>query len=288
MRLLLTTLAAAIIVFFVITTTRIWGLGQTFVEYKHDFFNGPQPMLVLKTSNVDSANETIAKNKNVILWLDVRASSDGKVFVLSKNEDVKFLNDIAQKQEANPTTKIMLGSKLSDYDYNTLLNFYKSLPLLSDFYSKFAEQRFIINVVDNIANIQDTVVNAIKDLNPANRTLVQSDTLVVMTSIRELKAEWVYGTSQADLMRFLSFNSMWILPSTQYKGDVFIAPFEIVKRPAFNDDVIAEMRRRHKKVFLGPITNKSQFDEAKRLNADAFITENFQELSEWLDQSQSQ
>lgn len=288
MRLLLTTLAAAIIVFFVITTTRIWGLGQTFVEYKHDFFNGPQPMLVLKTSNVDAANEAIAKNKNVILWLDVRASSDGKVFVLSKSEDIKFLNDITQKQEANPASKIMLGSKLSDYDYNTLLSFYKSLPLLSDFYSKFAEQRFIINVVDNIANIQDTVVNSIKDLNPANRTLVQSDTLVVMTSIRELKAEWVYGTSQADLMRFLSFNSMWILPSTQYKGDVFIAPFEIVKRPAFNDDVIAEMRRRHKKVFLGPITNKPQFEEAKRLNADAFITENFQELSEWLDQSQSQ
>jgi hypothetical protein len=89
-------------------------------------------------------------------------------------------------------------------------------------------------------------------------------------------------------MRMMSFDSMWILPSTQFKGDVFISPFTLLKRPAFNDDIVAEMKRRHKKIFLGPISTKEQLDDAKRLGADAYITEDLPQLQEWLDQGQVQ
>ncbi|MNL70746.1 hypothetical protein D3C87_1957960 [compost metagenome] len=57
-----------------------------------------------------------------------------------------------------------------------------------------------------------------------------------------------------------------------------------MKRPAFNDDIIEEMRRRNKRVFLGPIMNEEQFKMAERYKADGLITENLDELMQWLSQ----
>lgn len=287
MRLLVTTFVAAIFVFLIILTARIWGLGRTYTEFKHPFFDGATPYMVAVADTDQEIDKDIQLKKDVILWVDARVSADQILFLLPVSEDVRFLDAKKAEQDAHPDKPILKGWKLSAYTWNELHRFYPEAPTLRDEYLKHPGQRFIVNVVDNVVNIHKAVVDALKDTDADNRTLIQSDTLVVMTSIKDLKPEWVYGTSQADIMRFLSFDSMWILPTTQYSGDVFIAPFKVLDRPAFNDDVIAEMRRRHQKVYLGPITTRVQLDDAKRLNADGYITKNLSELLSWLDQSQS-
>lgn len=282
MRLIATTLVAAVFVFIIILMARIWGQGQRYTEFHHDFLTGATPYVVFKSDRIEDLDKAVARKKDVILWVDARISSDGVVFLLPPEEDVKFLSAKQKEQEAHPETPILKGSKLSNYPWEQINEFYKTTPALKEVYARFPQQRFIVNVVDNVATVNDEIVKELKDANADNRTLIQSETLVVMTSIKEDKPEWVYGTSQADLMRFLSFDAMWILSTTQFHGDVFIAPFEILKRPAFNDDVIAEMRRRYKKVFLGPIETRAQFDEAKRLNADGYITRNLDQLLGWM------
>lgn len=263
---------------------RIWGLGQSYSLYEHSFFSGSTPLIIVKADTVEKADEDLKLRPDAVLWLDVRLSKDKVAFILPVSRDNEFLEAKRQEQEKNPTTPIMIGNKLAEYPWNQIQDFYKNPPLLKDYYEKFPQVRFLINIVDNVSEVHQVVVDVIKDLKPNERTLVQSDALIIMTSIKDLKPEWVYGTSVPDLVRLLTFDSMWILPSTQFKGDVFISPFKIQNRVAFNDDIISEMRRRKKRVLLGPIRTESEFTEASRLQADGYITDDLPKLLQLLGQ----
>ncbi len=284
MRIILATVITLFMTGILILTTRIWGLGQTFPDYQSPFFAGETPIVIVKADTLAKIDETLKLKPDAVIWVDVRISKGNVPYILSPSRDVEFLNAKAEEQKANPTAKIIQGRKLSDYSWEQINEFYKTTPALKEVYEKFPTTRFIVNVVDNVTDVDTTVVNTIQDFKPDNRTLIQSDALVVMTAIKDLKPVFVYGTSTPDIMRLLSFDSLYVLPATQYKGDVFIAPFSISKRPAFNDDVIAEMRRRHKRIYLGPIENQGQFDVAAKYQADGYITENLPQLLEWLKQ----
>lgn len=283
MRFIFVTIMTLILVGILLLTARIWGLGQVFPPFEHDFFKGNQPFIILKADTLDQVTAATTAQPDVIIWADVRVSKDKVAFILSSDKDAEFLNFKRTEQEKNPTTPIMTGGKLSDYSWEQINEFYKNTPALKEYYEQFPQTRFVLNIVDNVTDVHLDVIRTIEGLNPNPRTLIQSDTLVIMTAIKDLKPEWVYGTSIPDLMRFLAFDSLWILPSTQFKGDVFISPFTLMKRPAFNADIIEEMRRRNKRVFLGPIESKAQFEEAKSYKAEGYITTDLSQLKSFLD-----
>ena len=282
MRIILATLLSAIVIGFLILTARIWGLGRTFPEFQSPFFAGETPIIIVKADTLTKVDEALKLKPNAVIWADVRMSKGKVPFILPPSRDIEFLHMKEEQQKANPTTPIMQGGKLSDYSWEQINEYYKETPALKEFYDKFPNTRFILNIVDNVADVHTSVVDAIKDLKPDDRTLITSDALVIMEAIKELKPQWVYGTSVPDIMRLLSFDSLYILPSTQYKGDVFIAPFRIMNRPGFNADIIEEMRRRHKRIFLGPIQKIEQFKEAQDYKADGYITDNLPQLLEWM------
>lgn len=284
MRIFFITLVSLIVVGILIFMARIWGLGQNYPLYEHAFFNGPAPIIVVKTTTLEQAKEAVALRPDVVLWVDVRFSRELTPFILPASRDREFLEWKRQEQEKNPTVPIMIGGRLSEYPWEQINEFFKNTPALKEFYQQFPKTRFVLNIIDNVGEAHTTLVNTIKDDKPNERTLIQSDVLVIMTSIKELKPEWVYGTSTPDLMRLMTFDSMHVLPSTQFKGDVFIAPFVIMKRPAFNDDIIAEMRRRNKRIILGPIQSEEDFAKASRFKVEGYITENLPELLRLLGQ----
>ncbi|WP_291515891.1 hypothetical protein [Bdellovibrio sp. ArHS] len=284
MRIFFITVASLVVVGIIILSARIWGLGQNYKAYEHAFFSGATPLIIVKADTLEKTQEALKAKPDAVIWLDVRFSRDKIPFILAAGRDSEFLDMKRKEQEANPNTPIMIGGKLSEYPWEQINEFYKTTPALKEYYEQFPQTRFILNVVDNVADAHTTLVNTIQDLKPNERTLIQSDALILMTSIKEIKPEWVYGTSTPDLMRLLTFDSMWILPSTQFSGDVFIAPFTLMKRPAFNDDIIEEMRRRKKRIFLGPIQSESQFAEASRYKADGLITDNLPQLLDLLGQ----
>jgi hypothetical protein len=267
---------------------RIWGLGQTYPRYEHPFFAESHPLLIVKTDTLKKAQEAVSLRPDIILWLDVRFSRERTPFILPASRDKEFLNNKQKEQEKSPSVPIMTGSRLSEYPWEQINEFFHSAPALKEFYELFPKTRFVLNIVDNINEAHTTVVESLKDHKPNNRTLIQSDTLIIMTAIKELKPEWVYGTSIPDIMRLMTFDSMLILPSIQFRGDIFVAPFTVMKRPAFNDNIIAEMRRRNKRLFLGPISTKEELVEAGRLKSDGYITENLPELLRLLGQGPAQ
>ncbi|WP_413585994.1 hypothetical protein [Bdellovibrio sp. HCB274] len=283
MRVLLATIASLTMVGFIILMTRIWGLGQTFTEYKSPFFDGQTPYVSVKTHTLAKMAEAIDARPDVIIWADVRISKNRVPFILPPSRDVEFLNAKLEEQKANPTAQIMQGNKLSDYPWEQINEFYKSTPALKELYEKFPNTRFILNVVDNVTDVDAIVSEALQGLKSEHRTLAQSDTNLIIYAIKSLQPTWLFGTGRPDLMRLLSFDSLWVLPSTQFKGDVFIAPFKILGRPAFNGNVLAEMRRRHKKIFL-IVENEEEFKRAMDYQADGFISNDILQLNNWLTQ----
>ncbi|WP_255490139.1 hypothetical protein [Bdellovibrio sp. KM01] len=281
MRVLLATLASLALVGFVIIMTRIWGMGQTFQEYKTPYLEGQTPYVAVKAHTLAKMAEAIDARPDVIIWADVRISNNRVPFILPPSRDVEFLNAKMAEQEANPKAQIMLGSKLSNFSWEQINEFYKSTPALKELYEKFPKTRFILNVVDNVTDVDSLVANAVQDYNSNDRTLIQSDANVITNAIKSLQPTWLYGTSKPDLMRLMSFDSLWVLPSTQFKGDVFIAPFKIQNRPAFNDNVLAEMRRRKKKIFL-VVENEEEFKKAVEIKADGYVANDINQITSWL------
>lgn len=284
MRIIAISILSLVVVAVLITMARIWGLSQPHYLYEHAFFSGPTPLVIAKVSTLEDAQTAIALKSDVVLWLDVRFSKERVPYILNPARDAEFLKFKQSEQEKHPETPIFTGGRLAEYSWEQINEFYKTTPALKELYEQFPQTRFVLNMVDNVSEAHVKLVEAIVDFKPNERTLVQSDALILMTSTKELKPEWVYGTSVPDLMRLLTLDSMYVLPATIFKGDVFIAPFTLKGRPAFNDDVITEMHRRQKRIFLGPIQNEAQLQQAQSYKAVGYITDNLPELLRLLNQ----
>lgn len=253
-------------------------MGQTFPEFPHEFFASGTPITAVKADSLDTVRAILAKKSDAVIWIDVRVSSDKVAFVLPPSRDQEFIVDRQKMQEANPQTRILLGGRLSEYPWEQINEFYKTTPALKEYYEQFPQTRFILNVVDNAMDVHVTVTDAIADMKTDNRTLIQSEANVVIDSIKSLKPAWLYGTSVPDLVRMMTFDSLYVLPAIQFKGDVFISPFTLMKRPAFNDDMIVEMRRRHKRIVLGPLKTAEEYAKAQTYSPDGYIFESLEQF----------
>jgi hypothetical protein len=288
MRIIVISILSLIALAVLITMARIWGLSQPIHIYEHAFFSGNTPLIVAQVTTLDQAREAVKLKPDVVLWVDVRFSKERVPFILSPARDAAFLNMKKEEQDKNPQTPIFVGTHLYDYPWEQINEYFKNTPALKEFYEQFPDTRFVVNIVDNVAEAHLKLVETLDGLKPNARTLVQSDTLILMTATKDLKPEWLYGTALADIMRLLTLDSMYVLPATLFGGDVFIAPFTIKNRPAFNDDIIAEMHRRKKNILLGPIQSAAQLQEARRANASGYITDNLPEFLNLLNQGPAQ
>lgn len=271
MRLILISFASMLLLFILVTITRFWGLGQQYPDFQHAFFeNSPVPVVILKVSNEKQLEDAIKIKPDLGIWLDVETTLDAKVVVFAREFNAKELSIEAFR-----------GPKSMAYEFQKLKNIHPELMELQTLVSKYPQLRFVLNITDNVDNVHKWVTDVLKGQSGEKRFLLQSNYNVIMTSIKDIEPFWLYGCSQADLMRFLTFDSMWILPATPFKGDVFISPFNLMGRNAINENVIAEARRRKKKIVLGPLLNKSEFDDASRLKADGIVIEKLSDFLTW-------
>lgn len=269
MRVLFISLVSVTVLFIVLLAARFWGLGQRYPEYQHPFFEGA-PLAILTVESTQEMEEALQQKSDFAFWLDVSITKDQKLIVFGHDFDSKEMAIEAYR-----------GPKSVAYSYEDVLKLRPEVRELKTILSAFPQQRFVLNIVDNVEKIHEVIRETLKDLSPEKRILLQSPYNAIMTSTKELEPFWLYGCSKADLMRFLTFESMWILPATPFKGDVYIAPFVLLGRPAFHESTLEEVRRRNKKIILGPALNKTEFDDAARLKTDAVIVEKLSDFLEW-------
>lgn len=271
MRVLFISIVSVVILFVVLLTSRLWGMGQVYPEFQHPFFENLQtPAVIVKTQTEKELLEVLQQKPDAIIWLDVETTTDHKMIVFSVELDPKQMSIEAYR-----------GPRSMSYPLQQLKNMHPDIRELHEVLAAHPQQKFVLNIMDNVEGVHTDTIDAIKDLAPEKRVLIQSNYNVILTSIKELQPFWLYGCTQADLMRFLTFESMWILPATPFKGDVFIAPFVLLGRPAFHETTLEEARRRHKKIILGPALDKKEFDDAVRMKADGIIVDNLSDYLDW-------
>lgn len=148
---------------------------------------------------------------------------------------------------------------------------------LSAWLEKNPGRKLILNITDNRERIDEKVVSTLEKVvgkKADGKVLIQSPFDVVMSSIKEKKPMLAYGSSQADRMRFRTFQSMGILTATPFKGDVYVGPLIHNKVPLFSQEIRQEMNRRHKKVILGRLETAEEVQQALRLDVDGVYMEN--------------
>jgi len=145
-----------------------------------------------------------------------------------------------------------------------------TIPLVDELLRAFPGAKFILNL-PNLPDIDVRILKVLEPLAPEKRVLIQSDADVVIKALKRKNPLWVYGTSWSDLTKLMSFESVGLIPTASFGGDVFIAPMKMMGRPAFNAGVIEEMRRRYKIVLLGPLTTPAEVEAARAFEPDGYV-----------------
>lgn len=245
MRILSLTIGTLFVIAIALATTHFWGLGRDFTEFKSPFFADPKtPWVALPIEN----EKFILENPQSILWLDVARNDKDELVV------IPWLEARELKLSESPVEKA-------------------DRTLLSKALEKFTKNRIVINVVSNKENIHEqlsALIGKVAD----GKFLFQSEFINVLTSLKELLPRQVYGTSQPDRMRFRVFDSLGILTAAPFKGDVYVAsPFWRTQQ-LVDENLRAEIKRRKKKMILGPLLTKEDLDLALRLEPEGVIIPN--------------
>lgn len=270
MRLLLISLGSIVVFAMMLMTARFWGLGLPYQEFKHPFFD-QRAIYTVQVENLGQAADAVKADSEVVLWVDVRITKDGKLFVLSQTTANSFLKPENMGSDFR-------GNKTYMYDWAQIKTYFTEAKPLADFVSQFPKQRFVVNVIDNQYDIHEILTKELKDFSPEKRIIVQSETDVILKSVKDKEPFWLFGTSLPELTRLITFSSIGLHPAISVRGDVMISPLRIHERNFINEQVLSEMKRRLKKVLIGPVKNDAELNQAVSLFqknlVDGFIVEN--------------
>lgn len=226
----------------IIKTIHFWGLGQTYRAFENDFFKGETPYKFVPWEQA----AFLQKDANLILWIDVFRADDQTLIArpwVDRQKKIKELEKVANQTRP---------------------------PILS-LLKQFPKSRFVLNVVENAENIHQQLIAVIDSEKADKRVLIQSDFPAVLTSIREEKPMLVFGSSARDLVKMKMMESMWILSAAPFKGDALILPLKAKRYETISAELALEMKRRQKKVILGPLENKQQIEAALQFGADGLF-----------------
>ena len=236
MRLILLTLGTFVLLGVSFLTIRFWGLGRTPEHFDHPWMQIKTPWII-----VPLALESQAP-KDAFLWIDVVRSKEQNLYALKDNLD--FSRPQWSDQELAPHAQE-----------------------LKSVLEKERGRNLVLNIRSNVDGI-DLQISDLVGKSGEGRVLIQSDYDLVIQSIKRLQPLWLYGSTTAEKVRFRTFESLWIETATPFKGDVYVGPFEQKHVTLLTETIFKEIKRRGKKVIVGPVQSKEEEDLALRLGAD--------------------
>ena len=74
-----------------------------------------------------------------------------------------------------------------------------------------------------------------------------------LKALKEIAPALVYGSTQPEILKIVAMQSMYLLEATTLRADVIIHPLKIRNQHFFNEEIMTEMTRRHKKIIVGPL-----------------------------------
>ena len=267
MRVLFISFAVVGVLFMSLFGVKQWALMMPSQRFDHPFvsLDQPQPITVIQVHEPAEAKNILSEIPQAYFWLDLRITADGK-FLLLRPE----LTQTTLTPEALGVEK-WKGPQPSRYTEAELLILFPTAIRLQDFLVLFPETKMILNILDNVDGVHTQLMAAVEGRLPEQRFLFQSSADIILKSLKDKKPMWLYGSSQSDLMKILTFESLGLEATSPFRGDVLIAPMQISGRAAFNENVLTEILRRKKTIFLGPLINNREVEQAASFRPNGLI-----------------
>lgn len=223
---------------------KFWGQSQRFTEYKHPFLAATEMQKFVKPSFAKLAAD-IDSEPN--LYLDVAITRDQKL-VLPK---IKF-------------TKPVRNSTLEEIKENVIA--------VTDLKSTLKNKKIIFNILDSVIAVHEVFADGIKELGleKGENFLVTSEYEQPVKALKELVPEWLYGSTKPEILKMVAMQSMHVLEAASIRADVIVHPLKIHNQYFFNDEMMLELKRRYKKIILGPLTSE-EVPQAELLHPYAII-----------------
>lgn len=248
MRIIQLTAGTALLAFMLFMSVRFYGEGQNYKPFQSDFWQSIY-------ANQDAEGLVIIpweqsffleKHPNWVLWVDVYRGENQDILVKPWVDKDLPIKNLEKKTTA-------------------------TRPLLLDLIKKFPKARWVINCNDNVNDIHLQLAQIIEETKIQNQIIIQSDFNTILSSTKEKIPLALYGSTIADLTRLKIFDSLWLLPAAPFKGDVFFSPLLYMSRPTVNRDIVLELKKRFKKIILGPLKSSQEIQQAMELSADGFF-----------------
>ena len=249
-------------------TLYFWGQGMTYKPYDHTLTSWTKPdsgpLIALSTDSYEEAKEFLIANPDGILQLNLKVSSDGEFFT-AKTGALDFIPKLIETN-----TIQYKGNKHFYYAYEFLST---SAPdiLTFDTWKQLQPRFWIFNIEDNAQDVDKYVVQFLEKNELQNKAVIVSETDLIVSSLKDQRPLWVYGSSLSDLTKFLTMASINLEALINLKRDYFFTPVTIKNRDVLNPKVIAEVKRRFKKVAIGPVRTDQDRVRALEQNPDILI-----------------
>ncbi len=234
---------------------RFWGLGhheRTFTTQFWQTTEAPAGPKVVSPQEIEiivpwEQSFFLEKRPRLILWAKAYLNNKNTILVMPSVE-----------------TFLKVNRELEQND---------SRPSLEDLLKTFPDTRFLIEFNDNKSEVDQMLFKAVDNAKASERIIIQSNYNIILESTKKLLPLALFGTGTADIMRMGVFESLFILPSVPFKGDVFIFGLHRtgISLGQLSESWIKEMKRRNKKVIVAVNGQDSDILLAKSLGADGLI-----------------
>lgn len=245
MKIIIVSVGSVFVLIASLLTVKIWGQSQVYSEYKHPFFQTEQAPIVFIRPSYDNLEKSIKKNQN--LFLELSITFDQKFVLLKK------------KWPSNTRPVRLL--KFDEIKDDALL--------LTDFKDQLKTKKIIFSLIENAAAVHESFIAEMKKLNleKGENFLVTSPYEAPVKALKEIAPALLFGSTQPEILKIVAMQSMYILEAVNLRADVIIHPIKIRNQNFYNPDLLVELKKRHKKIIVGPL---SQGEEQAALELNPF------------------
>lgn len=242
-------------------TLRFYGLNQSYQVYDHPIMKRPTPWILawggdcsVGPSHSRKALQAAAQMNEVFLAVGVHLSKDKHFYILPDRQNL-IINEMKDEDIA----RIDLGEG--------------EAPLsLDQFFVEFSNRPTLLWVKDNLENIDLRLEPILKKHPNPHQILIHSEYDNVVSSIKKLKSDLIYGTGVGQRIRALMLGSLFLESIATIDGDFVLAPLKERGVTPISKELINEIARRKKIVVLGPLLDKEQNEKAIKLGATGYLT----------------
>lgn len=264
MKLLGITIGTLVVAALIWSTLHFWGKGLQYEPYNHPLMKPDITRMGLQTADFRAGESFVKSNPNSVLYLKIYMSADGVFFTLPKR-DFNFINEISKSHPDK-----YKGNKHYYYDFSFIKERVPHVITLDD-WTSLRPDIWIFDLQDNALDIDKNFATWFEKNNFQNLAIIRSDVDLIISSLKEKHPLWIYGSTLSDLNKLLTLASIHLEGIANFQRDYYFSPVTLNGRSMINPDVLTEMRKRHKKIAIGPVLSNDEHNIANNLKPDILI-----------------